>query len=120
MTVSDTADVIFDWSDKGCINGRTQYIENAGKWSRSFVPNSDAQVSLVTFTPDSRTYRIERYLLGMDAMEKAREARRRYDVQSCSVDSVTRDNLDNMNKAIREVLPPTPNEILTFGCQNVK
>ena len=120
VTVSDTADVIFDWSDKGCINGRTQYIENAGKWSRSFVPNSDAQVSLVTFTPDSRTYRIERYLLGMDAMEKAREARQRYDVQSCSVDSVTRDNLDNMNKAIREVLPPTPNEILTFGCQNVK
>ncbi len=120
VTVSDTADVIFDWSDKGCINGRTQYIETAGKWSRSFVPNSDAQVSLVSFAPDSRTYRIERYLLGMDAMEKAREARQRYDVQSCAADSVTRDKLDNMSKAIREVLPPTPNEILTFSCRDVK
>lgn len=120
LTVSDTSDVVFDWSEKGCINGRTQYIETAGKWSRSFVPNNDAQVSLVSFMPDSKTYRIERYLLGMDAMEKAREARQRYDVQSCSADSVARDRLDNMNKAIREVLPTTPNEILTFSCQNVK
>ena len=120
VTVSDTADVVFSWSKNGCINGRTQYIETAGKWSRSFVPNSDAQVSLVSFAPDSRTYRIERYLLGMDAMEKAREARQRYDVQSCAADNGARDKLDNMNKAIREVLPSTPNEILTFSCTDMK
>ena len=120
VTVSETADVIFDWSDKGCINGRTQYIESAGKWSRTFVPSSDAQVSLVSFEPDSNMYRIERYLLGMDAMEKAREARQRYDVQSCSADPVIREKLDNMNKTIRELLPPTPNEILTFSCRDGK
>jgi hypothetical protein len=116
ITVSDTADILFDWSQEGCINGRTQYIENGGTWSRSFVPNSEAQVSFVSYTPESRTYRIERYLLGLDGMEKAREARQRYDVQACSMTSDTRTRIDNMNKAVRELVPPSPNEILVFSC----
>ena len=120
VTVSDTADVLFSWADNGCINGRTQYIDNTGTWSRSFVPNSDAQVSLVSFAPDSKTYRIERYLLGMEAMDKAREARQRYDVKACSANITIRDKIDNMNKAVREVLPSTPNEVLTFSCEDVK
>ena len=120
VTVSDTADVIFDWNDSGCINARTQYIENAGTWSRSFVPNEEAQVSLVSYAPDSKTYKIERYLLGMDAMETAREARQRYDVKSCSADTAIRDRIDNMNKAVREVLPTSPNELLVFACTDAK
>jgi serine protease Do len=120
VTVSDTADVLFAWSEGGCINGRTQYVENAGDWSRSFVPNSDAQVSLVSYAPASKTYRIERYLPGMEAMEKAREARKRYDVTSCSSDPAMLEKIDNMNKAVREVLPTSPNEVLVFSCQDVK
>lgn len=120
VTVSDTADVIFDWTDSGCINGRTQYVENAGTWSRSFVPNEEAQVSLVSYAPASKAYRIERYLLGMDAMDTAREARQRYDVKLCSTDVEVRDKIDNMNKALREVLPTTPNELLVFNCTDAK
>ncbi len=120
VTVSDTADVMFDWEDSGCINGRTQYIENAGTWSRSFVPNEEAQVSIVSYAPDSKTYRIERYLLGMDAMETARNARQRYDVKSCSANAEVRDKIDNMNKAVREVLPTSPNELLVFACTDTK
>jgi serine protease Do len=120
VTVSDTADVTFTWAGNGCINGRTQYIDDAGTWSRSFVPNSDAQVSLVSYAPDSKTYRIERYLLGLEAMDKAREARQRYDVKACSADADIRDKIDNMNKAVREVLPATPNEVLIFSCENAK
>jgi hypothetical protein len=116
VTVSDTADVLFSWADGGCINGRTQYVESAGSWSRSFVPNSDAQVSLVSYAPDSKTYKIERYLLGMDAMNKAREARKRYEVTSCSADPTMLAKIDNMNKAVREVLPSSPNEVLVFNC----
>ena len=116
VTVSETADVLFDWTASGCINKRTQYVENAGTWSRSFVPNSDAQVSLVSYAPDSKTYRIERYLLGLDAMETARKARQRYEVKSCSTDIAVRDKIDNMNKAVREVLPTSPNELLVFAC----
>lgn len=116
VTVSDTADVVFDWTKSGCINGRTQYAESAGNWTRSFVPNSDAQVSVVTYAPDSNSYRIERYLLGMDAMDKAREARKRYDVTSCSAAPEMLGKIDNMNKAVREILPTAPNEILVFDC----
>jgi len=119
-TVSDTEDILFEWKPDGCINGRTQYAETAGSWSRSFVPNNDSHVSLVSFTPDSKTYRIERYLLGMEAMGIAREARQRYDVKSCSTDTAVRDKIDNMNKAVREVLPQTPNELLIFTCSDVK
>ncbi len=116
MTVSDTADVLFDWTKSGCINGRTQYAKNGGTWTRSFVPNNDAEVSVVTYTPDTRGYRIERYLLGMDSMDKAREARKRYEVTSCSATPEMLAKIDNMNKAVREVLPPAPNEILVFDC----
>ena len=52
----------------------------------------------------------------MDAMQKAREARQRYDVKTCSSDAVVRDKIDNMNKAIRDILPTTPNELLVFAC----
>lgn len=116
VTVSDTADVLFDWTKNGCINGRTQYLENSGIWTRSFVPNSDAQVSVVSYTPASNSYRIERYLLGLDAMEKARTARKRYEVTSCSAAPDILGKIDNMNKAVREVLPQSPNEILLFNC----
>lgn len=115
ITVSDTADVMFDWN-KGCINGRTQYLENGGTWTRSFVPNNDAQVSVVSYVPTINSYRIERYLLGLDAMDAAREARKRYDVTSCSADPEMLAKIDNMNKAVREILPATPNEILVFDC----
>lgn len=118
VTVSDTSDIVFTWSKQGCINDRTQYADNAGLWSRSFVPNSDAQVSLVSYEPESNVYRIERYLLGLDAMEKAREARRRYDVAQCQTDAETAGKIDNMNKAVREILPSAPNEILVFACSD--
>jgi serine protease Do len=116
ITMSDTDDVLFDWAKSGCINGRTQYVENGAGWSRTLVPNNDAQVSLVSYIPASDTYRIERYLLGMDAMEKAREARQRYDVTNCSAAPETLAKIDNMNKAVREILPASPNEILVYSC----
>lgn len=117
ITVSDTADVVFNWASNGCVNGRTQYVENAGSWARSFVPNNDAQVSLVSYAPATQTYRIERYLLGMEAMDKAREARQRYEVAGCSANPERLAKIDNMTKAVREVLPPSPNEVLTFECR---
>lgn len=116
ITVSGTADVLFGWSPDGCINGRTQYVESAGSWSRSFVPTNDAQVSLVTYAPDTNLYKIERYLPGMDAMEMAREARSKYEVTSCSTEPAKLEKIDNMNKAVREALPPSPNEVLVFNC----
>ncbi len=116
VTMSDTADVTFTWQPNGCVNGRTQYVETGDRWIRSFVPNNDAQVSVVSYAPDTDIYRIERFLLGNDAMQSAREARQLYDVKTCTTDPAQLTNVENMNKAIATQLPPAPNEILLFTC----
>jgi hypothetical protein len=100
------------------VNGRTQYVENGGRWIRSFVPINDAQISVVSYTPETEIYRIERFLPGNAAMQSAREARQLYDVKTCTADQSQRTNIENMNKAIAAQLPPTPNEILLFTCSN--
>lgn len=116
VTMSDTSDVKFTWQPNGCVNGRTQYIDNGGRWIRSFVPNNDAQISVISYAPDTDIYRIERFLPGNEAMESAREARQLYDVKTCTADPGALTNIENMNKAIAAQLPAAPNEILLFTC----
>ena len=118
VTMSDTADVEFTWQPNGCINGRTQYVESGGRWVRSFVPNNDAQISVISYTPETDIYRIERFLPGNAAMQSAREARQLYDVKSCTADQSQLTNIENMNKTIAMQLPPAPNEILLFSCSD--
>jgi serine protease Do len=117
ITVSETADVPFDWKANGCVNGRTQYAEDGGIWTRTLVPGSEAQVSIIGFDPKTSTYRIERHLLGEEAMAKARAARSQYDVKSCSSDPETLEKVRAMNGAVRELLPAQANEVLVFGCE---
>ena len=116
VTVSDTKDVKFDWSATGCVNNRTQYAEGSGGWVRTLVPNTEAQVSIITFDPKTSSYRIERHLLGEEAMGKAREARKRFEVQSCSADPAIIDKVAQMNSAVRELLPEQANEVLQYNC----
>ncbi len=116
ITVSDTQDVKFDWAIGGCINNRTQYVEDGSGWVRTFVPNNEEQVSIVSFAPDTGSYRIERHLLGSEAMGKARAARNRYDVKGCVADKDKLDNIAQMNGAVRELLPEQANEMLQFKC----
>jgi hypothetical protein len=118
VTMSDTADVAFTWQPNGCINGRTQYVESGGRWVRSFVPNNDAQISVISYTPETDIYRIERFLPGNDAMQSARAARQLYDVKTCTADQSQLTNIENMNKTIAMQLPPAPNEILLFSCSD--
>lgn len=116
ITISEAADEKFDWSATGCVNKRTQYAEDGGRWARTFVPNSKDEVSIASFDPKTSSYRIERHLLGADAMAKAREARNRYDVKSCAADAATLDKVAQINRAVRELLPAQANEVLQFNC----
>jgi serine protease Do len=116
ITVSDSQDVKFDWAVGGCINNRTQYAENGGNWVRTFVPNNEEQVSIVSFEPDKGAYRIERHLLGAEAMGKARAARNRYEVKGCAAEKAKLNNISQMNSAVRELLPETANEVLQYKC----
>lgn len=118
ITVSSTADIKFNWAANGCVNDRTQYAQNGNIWSRSFVPNNDPQVSIVRYDSGQNLYRIERYLLGYNAMKKARSARKTYNVSGCMPGAEAQAKINDMNTAVRAVLPAQPNEVLVFSCQD--
>jgi serine protease Do len=117
VTISKTEDVPLDWQDNGCVNRKTQYGANAGTWSRTFVPNSDATVTIQSFDPAKARYTVERFLMSADAMDKARAIRTRYKNNSCTADPAQRRSVADMETAIRAVLPTTPNERLVFNCR---
>ncbi|WP_293884142.1 S1C family serine protease [Sphingomonas sp.] len=119
VTVSKTDDVPLDWQDDGCVNGKTQYGANAGTWSRSFVPNTEPTVTVQTFDPAKRRYTVERFLMAADAMDKARAVRAQYPAKGCQTDPGARQSVSEMQTAIRQTLPPSPNERLVFDCRAV-
>lgn len=117
VKLSKTDDVPLDWRDDGCVNGKTQYGANAGTWSRTFVPNGEATVTIQSYDPAKSRYTVERFLMGADAMDKAREIRAGYKNESCTADPGQRQSVAEMESAIRAVLPPQPNERLVYACR---
>ena len=107
--------VEFDWTDSGCVNGRTQYGFRAGEWSRVFVPNEDSAVSINSYDPDSRTYKTDRYLLNASRMATAREKRSAYSAPKCSSDGAAA-KLGDLQSAVTGELPERPNERLVYTC----
>jgi serine protease Do len=117
VKISKTDDVPLDWKDGGCVNGKTQYGNNAGVWSRAFVPNAEPTVTVQSYDPAKSRYTVERYLMAADAMEKARAVRARYTNKTCVSDPGQRQSVADMEAAIRATLPPAPNERLVFDCR---
>lgn len=117
VTVSKTEDVSLDWKSDGCVNGKTQYGANSGVWSRTFVPNGEATVTIQSYDPAKSRYTVERFLMSADAMDKARETRAGYKNEACTADSVQRQSVAEMESAIRQSLPASPNERLVFDCR---
>lgn len=116
ITSMATDDIPFTWTDKGCVNGRTQYGLKDGKWSRILVPNDEASVSVNSYDPDSHVYRVERYLLGHDAMQSVREARAMYKTPECGTGNGAANELGSNQAAIFSLLPTQPNERLVYDC----
>lgn len=116
-TVSQVADVQLGWSAGGCVNGRTQYgLANDG-WSRVLTPNDEATVSINRYDPATRTYQVERFLLGLDAMTAARTARSAVKAPACGADETAARDFGAGLQPIKAVLPPQPNERLVYKCQ---
>ena len=105
-----------DWSDDGCVNGRTQYGFAGGSWSRVFVPNDEDAVAVNIYDPGSMTFRTDRYLLSRTAMATARAARGKYTPPKCtSANAAAR--LGDMQGAVLSLLPDAPNERLVYSCE---
>ncbi len=116
VTGSRTDDVEFDWAADGCVNGRTQYGLSGGKWSRVFVPNDEAAVSVNSYDPDTRTFQTEKYLLGRSAMQAARQARGKYKPLACGVTEAAA-QLGDQQSSVLGQLPERPNERLVYTCE---
>ena len=116
VTGARTDDVEFDWAADGCVNGRTQYGMAGGTWSRVFVPNDEAAVSVNSYDPETRTFQTDRYLLGRSAMQEAREARSKYRPPSCGVTDAA-NQLGDQQSSVLGLLPDRPNERLVYTCE---
>lgn len=108
--------VPFQWSADGCVNDRTQYGADGGAWTRVFVPDTEASVSVNRFDPATGEYRMDRYLLGREDMAAARAARGEYDPPSCGAGVDAARELGTRQQAIVSLLPPQPNERLVYSC----
>ncbi|MBO6767797.1 MAG: trypsin-like peptidase domain-containing protein [Erythrobacter sp.] len=115
ITSAKAEDLAFDWTPDGCINERTQYGFAGGTWSRVFVPNSEDAVSVNSFDPDRRIFRVERFLLPRSAMIEAREARGKYEAPQCgTTDAAAR--LGELQGEVLGQLPRQANERLVYEC----
>jgi serine protease Do len=118
VTVSKTDNVPIKWEDSGCVNGKMQYGAKGGVWSRTFVPNTEATITIQSYDPAKTRYTVERYLMGADAIEKARAIRARYKNNACTPDPAQQRSVADMETAIRAVMPQAPNERIVFDCQS--
>lgn len=115
---SSTEAVPLDWSDSGCVNGRTQYARNGEVWTRILVPESEQAVSVLQFRPDRGEYVVTRYELDAEAMARVRALRRDVDVKTCTADQEARTVLADQLREIGQILPDLPNERLVYRCRN--
>ena len=116
ITGAAAENVPFDWSPGGCVNGRTQYGLADGEWMRVFVPGTEAAVSINRFDPQTREYRMERYLLGNVAMARARTARGELEAPGCGADEQAVRDFGAHQAALLSLLPDRPNERLVYSC----
>ena len=84
------------------------------------MPNTDAAVSVNRFDPASGEYRVERYLLGRDAMAAARQARGEYQAPACDAGEEAIREFGSKQAAVLSLLPQRPNERLVYRCSSAE
>ena len=116
VTVSGEPEVELAWDKGGCVNNGTQYARYGDVWRRVLVPNSEQTVSVTEFNPATGDYVVSRYLLSANAMDEARQRRRRVEQRSCTRDQEDLAILADRQRDLEESLPNQPNERLVYRC----
>jgi len=116
VTVSATPDVELDWSDEGCMNRRTQYVETGTRWERVLAPDGEPTVSILRFDPATARYDATRYYVSAEQMTAIRAARGTTP-GACTIRPETLARLAERQSAIRALLPSLPNEKLSYTCR---
>ncbi|MGZ8348995.1 MAG: trypsin-like peptidase domain-containing protein [Allosphingosinicella sp.] len=118
VITSSSEPVPLEWTETGCVNGRTQYAHNGDVWTRILVPDSEQAVSVLEFRPNNGEYVVTRYQLGAEAMGRVRALRRDVEVKSCTANEESRTVLADQLREIGQILPDLPSERLVYGCVN--
>lgn len=116
VTVSSTEDVAMSWDDTGCMNGRTQYVQDGASWRRVLVPNGSETVAVQDFDPGKREYISTRYMLSQTDMDRLRAIRGESAEKTCRSDPQSIQQLQQITSQLVSSLPPTPNEKLVYHC----
>lgn len=116
ITVSSTEDLAMSWDSSGCMNGRTQYVQEGGKWRRVLVPNGSETVFVQDFDPANRQYVSTRYMLPQTDMDRLRGMRGETAAKGCSSDPQSIQQLQQITDELADSLPATPNEKLVYHC----
>lgn len=116
ITVSSTEDLPITWDDNGCMNGRTQYVEDNGTWRRVLVPNGSETVYVQDFDPANGRYVSTRYLLAQNEMDRLRGIRGASASKNCSSDAASIQHLEQLTIQLLNSLPSTANEKLEYSC----
>lgn len=117
ITVSPTTDLPIHWDDSGCMNGKTQYVQVAGRWSRVLIPNGSETAYVQQFDPAKGQYVSLRYLLPLADMEQLRQLRGSAAEKRCSTDSGSLEQLEQLTEQLEASLPTEPNEKLVYRCE---
>jgi len=117
VTTAETNDVPLTWSEDGCVNGRSQYGLSSGQWSRILVPQDEEVVSVARYAPERHEYRVERYLLGHDAMAAVRTERAKYEPPACGGGRDRAGDFGQRQASVAALLPTQPNERLVYSCK---
>jgi hypothetical protein len=117
VTVSDITDVPLQWGAGGCVNGKTQYGLAQDGWSRVLVPNGEDTIAVTHFDPDTHSYTVERFLMGIEDMNRARAERTKIEFPPCGASEDLARRLGTAQGAIKALLPAEPNERMRYSCQ---
>jgi hypothetical protein len=117
ITVSDPQDVALDWGAPGC-EGGTPFAANDDRWVRAEVSPHEGVALVRRFDPAAARYTVERYFLPADTLAAARALQAKYPAGTCSPDNARM--AGEMTQAVRDLLPPAPNERLVYSCDHVK
>ncbi len=120
VTVSDINDVPLQWSASGCVNGKTQYGLAQDGWSRVLVPNGEDTIAVTHYDPDTHAYTVERFLMGIDDMNRARAERGKISYPTCGASADLARQLGTAQTAIKSLLPAEPNERMRYTCQTAR
>jgi V8-like Glu-specific endopeptidase len=116
VTVSSTDDLAMTWDASGCMNDRTQYVQEGASWRRVLVPNGSETVYVQDFDPLKGEYVSTRYLLPQTDMDRLRQMRGETASKSCNSDANSIEQLRQLTDQLVSSLPAAANEKLVYRC----